>query len=147
MDLDPQPGLDDILSALNMIEDQQYLDPETDADTPRTWDEAQNSPGGLQWEQSYQEELDSLNQMGIWRLVPQEDVPWGHQVLKGCPVFTIKHDENGKVTRFKMHHVVQGFNQIYGRDYTCTTSPNSTCRIMEDLVTFSGIIGLGCKSN
>ena len=114
---DQTPDLDRILTALDAVEGQQYLDPESDFETPRTWEEAKISPDADRWEQSYCEELTLLKEMGVWRLVPREEVPWGHRVLKGCPVFTIKHNKNGKITRFTMQHVVQGFNQVYGRDY------------------------------
>ncbi|KAG6857960.1 hypothetical protein C0995_003830, partial [Termitomyces sp. Mi166 len=40
-------NLDCVLTALNMIEDQQYLDSESDFETPRTWEEAKNSPDGF----------------------------------------------------------------------------------------------------
>ncbi|KAG6892450.1 hypothetical protein C0995_003652 [Termitomyces sp. Mi166 len=65
-EVENQPhNLDHVLTALNMIEDQQYLDPESDFETPRTWEEAKNSPDGFRWEQLYREELTSLKEMGV----------------------------------------------------------------------------------
>lgn len=104
--VDPQPDLDQILSALNAIEDLPDLSPEADPETPRSWEDAKNSSDGPKWVQSYQEELTSLKEMGVWKLVPREDVPRGHRILKGRPVFTIKRDETGQITRFKTRHVV-----------------------------------------
>lgn len=77
----------------------------------------------------------------MWKLVPREEVPHGHRILKGCPVFAIKRDESGKITRFKMRHVVQGFNQVYGRDYTRTTSPTARAESWRILLHLAASLG------
>ena len=69
--IEDQPhDLDCILTALGVIDDQLCLDPEADLEAPRTWEEAKDSLDGLRWEQSYREELMSLRDMGVWKLVP-----------------------------------------------------------------------------
>ena len=50
---DPPHNLDQVLLVLSTIKDQQYLDPESDFETPRTWEEAKNSLDGPRCEQSY----------------------------------------------------------------------------------------------
>ena len=61
--------------------------------------------------------------MGIYKLIPRSDVPQGTKICKGRPVSRIKRDENGKAIRWKVRLVFKGFEQIYGKDYTKTTSP------------------------
>ena len=43
--------------------------------------------------------------------------------MKGKPVYRLKRDEVGRPTRFKARWVAKGFQAIYGRDYTRTSSP------------------------
>ncbi|KAG5717103.1 hypothetical protein E4T56_gene7190 [Termitomyces sp. T112] len=75
---------DRILAALNTIEVAvPDSDPELDPDMPKSLDKAQKSTDWPQWERSYQDELDSLKDMGIWELVPRENVPQGHKIFKG----------------------------------------------------------------
>ena len=92
---------------------------------PRTWKEAKASANAKHWEEGYHNELKSLKDMGVYKLIPRTDIPQGHKVRKGMPVFRIKHNETGKVIRWKVHLVFKGFKQIYGKDYTKTTSPTA----------------------
>ena len=94
-------------------------------DEPRTWQEAKTSTDAKHWEEGYRNELKSLKNMGVYKLIPRSSVLQGHKVRKGMPVFRIKHDENGKAIRWKVHLVFKGFEQIYGKDYTKTTSPTA----------------------
>lgn len=92
-------------------------------DELRTWKEAKESADAIEWEKAYKEELQLLKTMGVWKLIPRSDVSTDQKIQKGCPVFKIKHDKNGKAVQFKVHLVFKGYEQIYGRDYTKTTSP------------------------
>ena len=56
-------------------------------------------------------------------------------------MFTIKHDENGKITRFKTQHIVQGFNQVYGKDYMQTTSPTACTESWQILLHLAASLG------
>lgn len=94
-------------------------------DEPQTWRQAQESADAKRWEDAYRDELKSLKDMGVYKLIPREDVPEGQKVRKGRPVFKIKRDENGKAVRFKVRLVFRGYEQIFGRDYTKTTSPTA----------------------
>lgn len=93
--------------------------------TPKAWEEAKNSPDAAKWKAAYQEELQSLKDMNVYKLVPRSAVPEGQRIHKGKPVFRVKSDENGNAVRWKVRHVFKGFEQIYGRDYTKTTSPTA----------------------
>jgi len=113
-----------VLSALG---DTEGIDPRTIGldDEPRTWKEAQASLEAKEWTKGYLDELKSLKEMGIYKLVPRSSVPAGAKIRKGRPVFTRKRDENGNVVRHKVRLVFKGFEQIYGKDYTTTTSPTA----------------------
>ena len=116
--------VDQVLSA---ISEMTKIDPSTleFEDEPKTWEEAQRSADAKRWEEGYRDELKSLKDMGVYKLVPRCDVPQGSKIRKGRPVFRIKRDEHGKAVRWKVRLVFKGFEQIYGKDYTKTTSPTA----------------------
>ncbi|KAJ3983246.1 hypothetical protein F5890DRAFT_1396737, partial [Lentinula detonsa] len=66
-------------------------------DEPNTWEEAKNSADSTQWRLAYEDELRSLKEMGVYKIVPRSEVPIGTKIRKGRPVFKIKKDENGKI--------------------------------------------------
>ena len=112
-----------VLSALGNTEE---INPHIGLDNePRTWKEAQASSEAKEWKNGYLDELKLLKDMGIYKLVPRSSVPAGAKIRKGRPVFTRKRDENGNVVRHKVRLVFKGFEQIYGKDYTTTTSPTA----------------------
>ena len=92
-------------------------------DESRTWEDAKCSPDYLQWKVGYSKELKSLKDMQVYVLAPRCDVPQGHKIWKGHPIFKIKRDENGKAIRWKVQLVFKGVEQVYGKDYNRTTSP------------------------
>ena len=92
---------------------------------PRSWEEAKRGPDAAKWEEGYCEEMKLLREMGVFRLIPQCNVPQGQKVRKGRPVFKIKRDEHGKPVRYKVCLVFKGYKQIYGKDYNKTMSPTA----------------------
>ena len=94
-------------------------------DEPNSWEEARVSPYSEQWEAGFQEELKSLKDMGVYKLIPRSQIPMGCKVRKGQPVFRLKCETDGKPIRWKVRLVFKGFEQIYGKDYTSTTSPTA----------------------
>lgn len=62
---------------------------------PHTWEEVKCSSDAACWEASYCDELKSLKEMGVYKLIPHSDVPMGTKVHKGHPVFHLKHDKHG----------------------------------------------------
>ena len=112
---------------LSAISEMTKIDPSTleFEDEPKTWDEAKQSVDAKRWEEGYRDELKSLKEMGVYKLVPRRDIPQGTKIRKGRPVFRIKRDETGKAIRWKVRLVFKGFEQIYGKDYTKTTSPTA----------------------
>ena len=64
--------------------------------------------------------MDILGEMGTWKL---GDLPKGREAV-GCKwVFDIKHDHEGKISRYKARLVAQGYSQIPGMDYFETFAP------------------------
>ena len=74
-------------------------------DEPRTWVEAKQSGDAQQWEAAYRDELKSLRDMGVYKLVPRAAMPAGQKVRTWHPVFKIKRDEHGNAVRFKVRLV------------------------------------------
>jgi hypothetical protein len=112
---------------LVMISEMTDFDPESlqFEDEPKTWDEAKDSPDAARWEAGYKDELKSLKDMEVYKLIPQSEVPQGKHIQKGKPVFHIKRDKMGRAVQWKVCLVFKGFEQIYGKDYTKTTSPTA----------------------
>jgi hypothetical protein len=79
--------------------------------------------------------------MGVYKLIPRCDVPQGKRIRKGKPVFHIKRDETGKAVRWKVRLVFKGFEQIYGKDYTKTTSPTARMESWRILLHLAASLG------
>lgn len=133
--------LDQVMTTLSVIGDVPDIEPGADPDTPKTLEEAKNSTDWPAWQKSYQDEIDSLNEMEVWELVPREKVPPDQKIFKGRPVFTIKRDECGNITRFKTRHVLQGFTMVQGRDYEKTTSPTARVESWRILLHMAATLG------
>lgn len=94
----------------------------TSADTsepyePRTYKEAVGGGDAKQWEQSMQDEVNSLTENETWDLV---DPPRDRAVLTGKWVYKHKRGLNGEILRYKSRWVVRGFEQREGLDYNET---------------------------
>ena len=77
--------------------------------------EAKASPEWPEWEKAIKAKMDILGEMGTWKL---EDLLKGQETVGGCKwVFDIKHDHEGRISRYKVRLVVQGYSQIPGIDY------------------------------
>lgn len=125
--LDPSDTLDDpitVLEAIDILEDEEP-DITLDDDVPHTWEEAKRSVDAKRREAGFREELESLRNMKVYELIPRTSVPRGCKIRPNKPVFTLKHDENGIPTCWKVHVTFKGCQQVYGRDYTKTTSPTA----------------------
>jgi hypothetical protein len=90
-----------------------------------TFREAMNSPDTDKWTLGIQDELKSLKEMGVYKLIPRSDVPTGRKILRGKWVLLLKRDEHGNPVRHKACFVVKGFEQVFGQDYVDTTSPTA----------------------
>lgn len=83
-------NVDQLLATLNAIEDEPPIEPgNVDPQVPKTWRQAQASPDASRWKAAYVDELKSLKDMGVYRLVPREEVPSGYRIHCGRPVFAL----------------------------------------------------------
>ena len=82
--------------------------------TPDTWKQAMASPEAAKWKTATNKEMASIDEMGVWDLVPRSSVPRG-QIIIACKwVFKIKTDEHGAVTVYKARLTPKGFMQREG---------------------------------
>jgi hypothetical protein len=134
---------DQVHNLLVMISEMTDLDPESlqFEDEPKTWDEAKDSPDAAQWEAGYKDELKSLKDMEVYKLIPQSEVPQEKCIRKGKPVFHIKQDETGQAVRWKVRLVFKGFEQIYGKEYTKMTSPTARMESWRILLHIAASLG------
>ena len=95
-----------------------------DPDAP-TWREALASDEREQWLDGARAEIRSLEDMSVFELIPRSIVPRDRKVLRGKFVCRLKRDETGAPVRHKVRWVAKGFQQIWGRDFTDTTSPTA----------------------
>ena len=95
-----------------------------DPDAP-TWTEALQSSDHDKWIEGVEAKLTGLCDMGVYALVPHSEVPTNHSVLHERFVCWLKHDEIGNPVCFKVRWVVKGFQQVWGRDFSKTTSPTA----------------------
>jgi hypothetical protein len=72
------------------------------------------------WSKAMEEEMEALQKNDTWELVPP---PYGKKTV-GCRwIFTVKHNADGSVSRYKARLVARGFTQTYGIDYDETFAP------------------------
>ena len=84
---------------------------------PNHVQEALSNPN---WKNAIVEEMKAVHKNGTWKLA---ELPRGKKTV-GCKwVFTVKHNADGTVERYKVRLVAKGFTQIYGIDYQETFAP------------------------
>ena len=71
------------------------------------------------------DELKSLKDMGVYKLVHQSELPHSTKIRKGLTILTNKIDANRHLARWKVWFVFKGYEQCWGVDYTSTTSPTA----------------------
>jgi hypothetical protein len=94
----------------------------TGPEEPCTMEEAMASPDAPKWLVACNEEITSIEDLGVFRLVPCSTAN-GHKIMDGKFIFRIKRDKNGNAIRWKARFVAKGYSAIYGVDYTDTTAP------------------------
>jgi hypothetical protein len=94
----------------------------TNPEEPCSLAEALASPDAPKWLAACDEELDSIKNLGVFRLVPR-NAATGRTIIDGKFVFRLKRDQHGTPVRWKARFVVKGYSAIYGIDYNETTSP------------------------
>lgn len=111
----------------------QLTSPETD---PTTLDQAKASPEWPKWQSALNAEYNSLRKRGVFGPLISNlpSKPIGHKLI-----FMRKRDEDGKIVRFKVRLVAQGFTQRPGVDYKQTYS------LVMDSTSFRYILSLAVQ--
>jgi len=79
---------------------------------PANEKEARARPDWPLWKQAIKEEVAAHKHLGTWSKTKGNNK--NHKAIKTRFVFDIKHDAEGKLTRYKARLVAQGFNQVPG---------------------------------
>lgn len=69
--------IEHLLALMESLVDPAFIDI---GDKPRTWKEAMELLYSKEWEIGYHNELKSLKAMGVYKLIPHDQVPMGHKV-------------------------------------------------------------------
>ena len=109
-----QPGGDMTFTEPQMVHAVSIALAQLQQRTPSTYREAMASPEAKSWKAALDKEMASINEMGVWDLVPRISVPRHQTVLRCKWVFKIKTDENGAVTVYKARLTPKGFMQKEG---------------------------------
>lgn len=64
-----------------------------------------------------------MQENGVFEVVSRTSVPQGKSVISSTWVFRVKHDKNGRVTRYKSRLCARGFQQVAGEDFHSTFAP------------------------
>lgn len=89
-------------------------------DDPTSFSEAMGRADKDLWLSAMQEELNSLKQNCVWKLVKR---PTDRKIVTNRWVFRIKRKANGDVDRYRARLVARGFSQVHGIDYNLTFAP------------------------
>lgn len=92
----------------------------TAGDEPKTHRQAMNSPDRAEWEAAEQYELDQIQRLGTFKLVP---LPRDRKAIGSKWVYKIKRDADGNITTYRARLVAQGFTQKPGVDFLETYAP------------------------
>ena len=77
-------------------------------------------PDRAEWKQVMHDELDSIMQLGIYKLT---ELLLNHQAINTKWVYCIKRDLNGNIMHYKARLVTKGFTQKPGINFDETYAP------------------------
>ena len=112
--------------------------------TPAKIKDIENHQFKKEWNKSYQEELDSFQENGVFKVINRKDVPSGTRIHTLTPVFKIKTDQSGKTVRRKTRITLRGFNTRHGIEYDQTYAPTlqqCTFKTMMSIMTSKMLVG------
>ena len=94
-----------------------------DPNAPENWREMRKHADAAKWQESCDEEMQNLRQLGCWTVVSIQDVPRGTPIMGSRWTYRAKTDENGNLTRRRARFVCQGFSQVKDVSYWESFSP------------------------
>lgn len=80
--------------------------------TPKSLKQAQQSQEAEEWDKAYTAELEKFDEIKAIKWISKEEVPAGTKVLPLKMTYRIKHDQDGKVAKYKARCTVRGDKQI-----------------------------------
>ena len=96
--------------------------PQGTVTVPESYQQAMKLPEAELWKEPAQKEIESLQDLKVYTLLPKSNVPKGQNVIGSKWVFKVKTDNT-----YKARLVAQGWNQVHGRDCGGTYAP--VCRL------------------
>ena len=94
----------------------------SDVPIPQNYEDAVASHLKLRWIAAMEKEISDLIKHDTWELISIDEVPKGRNIVKSRFVYTIKHNRDGTIERFKARFVACGYSQVKGIDFTSTFS-------------------------
>ena len=91
--------------------------------TPKHYGQAMRCADSDKWKEAIRQELQSIKNMGCYKVIDEKDLPKGANVIGYQWVFKIKKNGDGTVSRYKARICVNGSKQKYGIDYLEVFSP------------------------
>ena len=107
--------MDDVQETILSVDAQATL---SDIVVPQSFESATKSRFAHRWWEAMKAEMQALMEHGTWETVNKSDVPKGKKITKSRWCYTIKHNRDGSIERFKARFVVCGYSQVQGEDYT-----------------------------
>ena len=101
---------------------------------PKTLGEAKKSAWWEGYRGAIDDELQNLEKLGCWEVVPLRSIPRGTNILRSKLVFDDKRGSDGKLQKFKARMVAMGFSQIEGVDYNDTFASVMTTKSFRTLL-------------
>jgi hypothetical protein len=95
----------------------------TSPEEPCTFEEAMASPDAPKWLAACKDELRSIQELGVFRLVPRSTAA-NRTIMDGKFIFKLKRDQDGNIVRWKVRFVMKGYSAIYGINYNKTAAPS-----------------------
>src|ERR1700683_1335304 len=116
------------------------IDVTNSPEEPCSLAEALASPDAPKWLAACNEELASIQDLKVFRLVPRNTAT-GRTMMDGKFVFRLKHDQHGNPVRWKARYVVKGYSAIYGIDYNETTAPTMRMETFQTVAHIAAVNG------
>lgn len=105
---------------------------------PKNYKEVTNHPEAKKWLEAMKDEMNSMAQNKVWRLVP---LPEGKKTIKCKWVFVQKRDETGVIVRYKARLVAKSCTQKKGVDYEEVYSPVSSIETVRLMAALQVLLG------